>query len=105
LYYPPADPENPPPSLHDALPIYEADRRPQGAQRAEGFDDGGDEVAADDAESHGIEEPVPAHSLAHHLVGRLHRHPDEEAVGEEGDRKSTRLNSSHVSISYAVFCL
>src|SRR5699024_12282653 len=30
-------------------------------------------------------------------------------VGEteigQGDRKSTRLNSSHVSISYAVFCL
>src|SRR5437660_3844611 len=26
-----------------------------------------------------------------------------EAV--EGDRKSTRLNSSHVAISYAVFCL
>src|SRR5690554_7004586 len=25
--------------------------------------------------------------------------------GEEGDRKSTRLNSSHVRISYAVFCL
>src|SRR5207249_9272627 len=24
---------------------------------------------------------------------------------EQGDRKSTRLNSSHVSISYAVFCL
>src|SRR5207302_2670903 len=23
----------------------------------------------------------------------------------EGDRKSTRLNSSHVKISYAVFCL
>src|SRR5690349_22323472 len=23
----------------------------------------------------------------------------------EGDRKSTRLNSSHVEISYAVFCL
>src|SRR4051812_49685478 len=36
-----------------------------------------------------------------------------EAVGErvapllerEADRKSTRLNSSHMSISYAVFCL
>src|SRR5207249_11865831 len=27
------------------------------------------------------------------------------APGEGGDRKSTRLNSSHVSISYAVFCL
>src|SRR5437868_12218440 len=26
-------------------------------------------------------------------------------VGPESDRKSTRLNSSHVSISYAVFCL
>src|SRR5699024_12433763 len=26
-------------------------------------------------------------------------------VGAGGDRKSTRLNSSHVSISFAVFCL
>src|SRR5439155_26044771 len=26
-------------------------------------------------------------------------------VGVEGDRKSTRLNSSHVASSYAVFCL
>src|SRR5690242_15610393 len=26
-------------------------------------------------------------------------------VGNGGDRKSTRLNSSHMSISYAVFCL
>src|SRR5439155_13034091 len=25
--------------------------------------------------------------------------------GRDGDRKSTRLNSSHVAISYAVFCL
>src|SRR5437868_8130634 len=28
-----------------------------------------------------------------------------EKLDEGGDRKSTRLNSSHVSISYAVFCL
>src|SRR5699024_12037046 len=28
-----------------------------------------------------------------------------DEVGQERDRKSTRLNSSHVSISYAVFCL
>src|SRR5690349_24157477 len=39
-----------------------------------------------------------------------HRHPDDLAAGrgEFGDlldRKSTRLNSSHVEISYAVFCL
>src|SRR5690625_2168824 len=26
-------------------------------------------------------------------------------IQEAGDRKSTRLNSSHVAISYAVFCL
>src|SRR5436305_6992567 len=26
-------------------------------------------------------------------------------IGKLGDRKSTRLNSSHVRISYAVFCL
>src|SRR5207249_10309078 len=29
----------------------------------------------------------------------------ESLAGEIADRKSTRLNSSHVSISYAVFCL
>src|SRR2546430_7969364 len=29
----------------------------------------------------------------------------QEAVGRGGDRKSTRLNSSHSQISYAVFCL
>src|SRR5699024_12825483 len=34
------------------------------------------------------------------------RYPSTTPVGLAlGDRKSTRLNSSHVSISYAVFCL
>src|SRR3712207_8216704 len=28
-----------------------------------------------------------------------------ELVGHRSDRKSTRLNSSHANISYAVFCL
>src|SRR5256885_12524803 len=32
------------------------------------------------------------HDVGHHLL-------------EDGDRKSTRLNSSHLVISYAVFCL
>src|SRR5690606_39616688 len=31
--------------------------------------------------------------------------PDAGAMGRWQDRKSTRLNSSHVKISYAVFCL
>src|SRR5699024_11352906 len=38
-----------------------------------------------------------------------HELKQRQAVGminrAKGDRKSTRLNSSHVSISYAVFCL
>src|SRR5437763_5421584 len=37
-----------------------------------------------------------------HRTGREHR---SAAVGSEIDRKSTRLNSSHRCISYAVFCL
>src|SRR5437762_5146162 len=32
-------------------------------------------------------------------------HPGAEVDGDLGDRKSTRLNSSHRCISYAVFCL
>src|SRR5690606_40945325 len=37
-------------------------------------------------------------------VGRMN--PDVVLLGPvAGDRKSTRLNSSHVKISYAVFCL
>src|SRR2546422_2234092 len=32
-------------------------------------------------------------------------HAEREALGEDRDRKSTRLNSSHGYISYAVFCL
>src|SRR2546429_5874964 len=36
-----------------------------------------------------------------HLVGK----PARECPGKKTDRKSTRLNSSHGYISYAVFCL
>src|SRR5690625_6634667 len=42
---------------------------------------------------------IDAEDLPVQLLG--HR----EDVGELLDRKSTRLNSSHVAISYAVFCL
>src|SRR5947209_14922100 len=30
---------------------------------------------------------------------------EQQYLSERGDRKSTRLNSSHANISYAVFCL
>src|SRR5690606_41837954 len=73
-------------SLHDALPIYVA------------------RVAAvNDQQAH-LRPPrgvgvVPLHDLVglEELLRRLR--------GRAVDRKSTRLNSSHVKISYAVFCL
>src|SRR5438034_3134259 len=37
--------------------------------------------------------------------GKPHRGGERGGVGEDRDRKSTRLNSSHTVISYAVFCL
>src|SRR2546430_12237785 len=42
-----------------------------------------------------------------HEIGRLRLFENILAVqfGHSGDRKSTRLNSSHSQISYAVFCL
>src|SRR3712207_6883135 len=49
----------------------------------------------------------PAH-LHGHLRLRGHRRlPSRRGHGRAGtpDRKSTRLNSSHANISYAVFCL
>src|SRR2546426_2853845 len=39
-----------------------------------------------------------------HLVGQPRQVPPPESI-REVDRKSTRLNSSHLVISYAVFCL
>src|SRR2546430_6786218 len=62
-------------SLHDALPICERPHR----RLVEHVEVGGD---------HGQGRPEVVHQ---------HR--------REGDRKSTRLNSSHSQISYAVFCL
>src|SRR5437762_8742271 len=72
-------------SLHDALPIYRrlpqkpgaADRRAKAAGR----------TAAPIAD----------------VVGEA-RARNSHAVSDRRDRKSTRLNSSHRCISYAVFC-
>src|SRR5438067_5024936 len=63
------------------------------------------------------EEPSGGRARVSHEIGHGPR-PDELAaahaslgpevehvIGPAEDRKSTRLNSSHVSISYAVFCL
>src|SRR5438128_11292957 len=52
--------------------------------------------------------PICVAALLH--LGRAHRQLAGGDAGvrhrrADGDRKSTRLNSSHGSISYAVFCL
>src|SRR5207253_7780421 len=38
-------------------------------------------------------------------MGADRRRTTRTGIFQKGDRKSTRLNSSHVAISYAVFCL
>src|SRR5690606_40200879 len=48
---------------------------------------------------------LSGHSSGSRLQGcAAHRRANVRRVGQR-DRKSTRLNSSHVKISYAVFCL
>src|SRR5690625_5559162 len=80
-------------SLHDALPIYLA--APGGSQpvTARADQDRGP------SRPRGQRPPRPGHLLPPQRLGdrRLHL--------PRRDRKSTRLNSSHVAISYAVFCL
>src|SRR3712207_9197627 len=53
--------------------------------------------------------PVPRPGRAAGRPEGVHaaRHGDQDLRrgGAQGDRKSTRLNSSHANISYAVFCL
>src|SRR3712207_8001165 len=74
-------------SLHDALPIF---------LRAVGVGAAAGPGAAADRRRGRPDRPQAG------APGRLHR---AGRAGHHGDRKSTRLNSSHANISYAVFCL
>src|SRR5439155_24095737 len=73
-------------SLHDALPIW---------------------VRQEDAGARVLEHELELPRLQFGV--ERHRDRAELGAGKDGhaerDRKSTRLNSSHVAISYAVFCL
>src|SRR5688572_31371788 len=60
----------------------------------------------------GLARVVERGRLERHEIRRLERHPvgrermlDRLVLADRPDRKSTRLNSSHSQISYAVFCL
>src|SRR3712207_8926762 len=74
-------------SLHDALPIWRRARRTRADPEPAAGRDGWLRPALDRDPDGGVEPP---------------RHP---RPGVAPDRKSTRLNSSHANISYAVFCL
>src|SRR3712207_8497166 len=52
-----------------------------------------------------VREPGPLGLERSELDAPLALDPAIIAPGEDADRKSTRLNSSHANISYAVFCL
>src|SRR5207253_3612788 len=101
-------PHEPPPSelyhlsLHDALPISVRKKIPSNAAtfaRVKDLDVGDEDPGTIDVglvlldSSGDADGPGERHKLLYRLAiqGR--------------DRKSTRLNSSHVAISYAVFCL
>src|SRR5437868_10757055 len=62
-------------------------------------------------QAEGLEQECPHHQRKprrdHQRADKVgHNRPPESKPFDPGeDRKSTRLNSSHVSISYAVFCL
>src|SRR3712207_7235264 len=75
-------------SLHDALPIFLQHQHDGVADIAEGGREDVDDALGADARAADID-PVLADARA----------------APAQDRKSTRLNSSHANISYAVFCL
>src|SRR5690606_42072971 len=83
FFYAPAPTEIYTLSLHDAF------RSPLGKRR----------VLAGRPQRHGQDDAVQGHHGSAAPVRRI------GAAARGGDRKSTRLNSSHVKISYAVFCL
>src|SRR5207249_10870118 len=92
-------------SLHDALPIYRCRAVVTGERglRVEARDAGrlADQLGRRERTAAGQRQQIRTEALDQ--AGDLAL----EGVDRHGqlDRKSTRLNSSHVSISYAVFCL
>src|SRR2546427_3240618 len=76
-------------SLHDALPILALREGARLADHRRGADGDGQVAMRDGAGAQG-------HGLVEH---------DGARACIDQDRKSTRLNSSHSQISYAVFCL
>src|SRR5690242_21272003 len=79
-------------SLHDALPICFSDR------------DCFDRSCKRSARDAGVSRENASDISERQRASRVLQHRARRQAGK-ADRKSTRLNSSHMSISYAVFCL
>src|SRR5207302_2210398 len=84
-------------SLHDALPIYVA-------KHVFGHDHIELRSVRDEAHGGRVDELVIEFHIGKFFADLVGNFAPETGRLEE-DRKSTRLNSSHVKISYAVFCL
>src|SRR5699024_12489583 len=86
-----AAPPTPPLSLHDALPIYDVAIESRLVSKT---------IESAQSRVEGLNFDLRKRVVEFDDVINKQR----ETIYAE-DRKSTRLNSSHVSISYAVFCL
>src|SRR5437773_3774624 len=84
LFNPPATTQTSPLSLHDALPIL-------------------NQTASVDAVSTSV--AGAARAARPTMPAMSYRPWSHLSSDSSSDRKSTRLNSSHITISYAVFCL
>src|SRR5690606_40234615 len=90
-------------SLHDALPIYDPARGDLMASAGEEELPDGRKILEIDSRRAGGFPPKGRDSSRRDCPRRHERRVRRQA--RSPDRKSTRLNSSHVKISYAVFCL
>src|SRR5690606_41457344 len=97
LYSDPAPTESYALSLHDALPIFVDD--------VAGVHDRVDRVLQGADVAHHPADALGAVLTAVQMGVADMGENEHRSSGGRIDRKSTRLNSSHVKISYAVFCL
>src|SRR5690606_42096257 len=92
-------------SLHDALPILQAEirvlRRHDGPRHLGRDLLEGDPVPADPALAPAFGDHVGGEDRVHDGEGEDEEKEQPDKAQEPADRKSTRLNSSHVKISYA----
>src|SRR5207253_4706373 len=90
-------------SLHDALPISDID---EDLERGDRLRTEQHEHSRHAEEGEGHQQRGRGDAVDEDDRRPCRDHPDgEHREDDRLDRKSTRLNSSHVAISYAVFCL